>query len=137
MRSQFNVRDTNANDDLVRGSRDRVDGRLWKGDLAAAKEGGSAAKVTHLIFGPMEDNLTELPNERDPGTGFRVGFLVSGLGVGDTAKVLVEVLLQKIQVPLFESLDPLLHEFDLWRNGHCDEATKCKTSLNPDRCASQ
>lgn len=68
------------NDDLPRGSRNIIE---WVVDWA--KEGRLAAKITHLRFGPMGSNLMGLSNERAFGAGFRVGFLVSGLGARASA----------------------------------------------------
>ena len=93
-----------------------------------AKEVRLAAKMVYLRFGPMGVNPTELSNQRVFGVGFLVDFLVSELRVDDTAKFLVQVVFQKVQVSLLESLAPLLRELDPWRNGKCDEAkSRCET----------
>lgn len=44
-------------------------------------------------------------------------WLVERFGVGCTAKVLVEGLLENGHVPLHESFMPFVHEFDLWGIG--------------------
>jgi hypothetical protein len=90
-----------------------------EGDLATSNEVRLAAKITYHGFSPKRDNLTEVCDE----LFFGLGFLANGFGVGDMAKVLVQTTLEKVQVPGLESLAPFFDEFDLWRDGHCDDET--------------
>ena len=107
------------NDDLPRSFYDRVGGRLWEGDSATAKEVRLSIRIIYHRFGPLGDFLTEVSDE----LVFGLDWLVNGSRVGDMAIVLVQGLLENVQVPVLESLAPFLYELDLWRNGHCDEAT--------------
>ena len=116
MRLNLSVLDTDVTDDLPRSPRDRVGSRLWEVDLAVAKEDRLATRIVYLSIRPLGDGLTALSNERV----FGVGLLVNGLGVGDMFIVIVQVLLEKVKVPGLETLAPFLHEFELWRDGHCD-----------------
>ena len=75
-------------------------------------------RYAYLSIGPIGDRQADLFNERV----FVVGFLANGLGIGDMAIVVVQVLLEEVEVPGLETLAPLLHESELWRDGHCDEA---------------
>ena len=83
-----------------------------------AKEDRLAAKIAYLSIGPRGDRQADLFNERV----FGVGFLASGLGIGDMAIVAVQVLLEKVKIPGLETLAPFLHELELWRDGHSDGA---------------
>ena len=87
------------------------------GGLAAANEVRLAAKIAYLGTLPAGDNLTELSDE----VVFGSFSLANGLRVGDMHIVLVQGPLESIKVPGLESLAPFLDEFDLWRDGHCDE----------------
>ena len=78
-----------------------------------AKEIRLAVKMAYPRFGPVEVNLVGLSNERAFGVDFLVDFLVSELRVGDTAKLLVQVVFQKVQVSLLESLAPLLRKLEV------------------------
>ena len=69
--------------------------------------------MTCLKFGPKADNPRKLLKP-----------LLSGLlrfvkrsRVSGVAIVLVQVLGDKVQVPLLESLTPAVHEFNLWGIG--------------------
>jgi len=77
-------------------------------------------KITYLGLGPRGDNLTECSDE----SVFGFGSLANGLGVGDMLIVLVQGLLEGVQVSGLETLSPFLHELDLWRDGHCYEASR-------------
>jgi len=115
----LSIRDTDVTDDLPRSLRDRVEGYLWEVDLAAVREVRLTAKIAYLGFSPLRDNLTEIFDV----LVFVAGPSTNGLGVGDLAKVLMQAPLEKVDVPDFEASEPFFHELDLWRNGHCDEAT--------------
>jgi hypothetical protein len=76
-----------------------------------------AAKIAYLGFGQMRYKLTEVSDK----LVFGLGLPVNGFGVGDMAKVLVQAPLEKVQVPVLESLAPFFDELDLWRDRHCDD----------------
>ena len=98
---------------------DRMGDRLG-GDLAVAEEVRLITKVTYLRRGPLGGKLTEMPDE----PGFASWLLVNGFGVGEMLIVLVQARLEKVQVSRLETLAPFLHELNLWRDGHCDEASR-------------
>jgi len=115
----LSIRDTDVTNDLPRSLRDRVEGYLWEVDLAAVREVRLTAKIAYLGFSPSRDNLMEVFDV----LVFVAGASTNGLGVGDLAKVLMQPLLETVEVPGFETTEPFFHELDLWRIGHCDEAT--------------
>jgi len=116
----LSIRDTDVTNNLPPTLADIADGQLWEVDLAAVREVRLAAKIAYLGFGPLRDNLTEM---FDVFVFVAFHLLTSGLGDGDMAKVLVQGLLEKVEVPGFETMDPFFYELDLWRIGHCDGAT--------------
>ena len=77
-------------------------------------------KITYLRLGPAGDNLTECSDE----SVFGPSSLANGFGVGDMVIVLVQAPLEEVQVSGLETLSPILHELDLWRDRHCDEASR-------------
>ena len=82
-------------------------------DLAITKGTQVIAGVTYFKVGPEADNPRELFEPLLPGLLRPIKrSRVSGVTV-----VLVQGLGDMAQVPLFESLAPLVHEFDLWRDG--------------------
>jgi hypothetical protein len=77
----------------------------------SARGGNELAwNTTYLtVFGPKADNTLHL---RNPPL-FCLLRQSERPGVGDMAKVLVQVFLQNSDVPRFESSTPFKHEFDL------------------------
>ena len=82
--------------------------------------GGPINTMTYLRLGPAGDNLAELSDE----PVFGSSSLANRFGVGDMVIVLVQAPLEEVQVSGLETLSPFLHELDLWRDGHCDEASR-------------
>ena len=115
----LSILDTDATNDPPRRFYDIVNSQLWEVDLAVVREVRLAAKIAHLTLGPFGDNLTEIFDV----FVFVAGPPANGLGDGVMVKVVVQGLLEKVEVPGFETLDPCSHELGWWRVGHCGEAT--------------
>lgn len=82
-------------------------------DLVAARSVRRATDITCHKFGPKADNPRKLLK---PLLSSLLWF-VKRSRVSCVAIVLVQVLGDKVQVPLLESLTPSVHEFNLWGIG--------------------
>ena len=90
--------------------------------LVTAKVVRAVTDMTYLEFGPKADNPRKAVKPLFSG----LLWPANGPRVSDMAIVLVQVLCDEVQVPLLESVTPLVHEFDLgglgaFFVGHWDE----------------
>ena len=99
-------------DDLSRSLYDRVDGRLREG-LSHREWGLVAANTTYLVLCPEADD----PRERFKPLLSALLWPTCRSRIGDMAIILVQGLRNNVQIYLFESMTPLVHESDLWGFG--------------------
>ena len=106
------VWNTDVSDDLSRSLYYRVDGRLREG-LSHREWGLVAANTTYLVLCPEADD----PRERFKPLLSALLWPTYRSRIGDMAIILVQGLRNNVQIYLFESMTPLVHESDLWGFG--------------------